>query len=227
MREPADGFVLEAGALRVALPPGGDEVLRGASLALRAGEVVDLAGPSGSGKTTLLRALARLLPGTRGELALDGVPAAETPPEAWRARVALVPQLPAVWPGTVEENLTMPWRLKIRAASPRPDRDALRRALAEVGLADVEPERDAARLSVGQKARVTLLRAALTSPRVLLLDEPDANLDDDAADAVAAFVARFAARGGAVLRVRHLRRGAPPHRRLRLRDGQVREVRGA
>ncbi|TLM69148.1 MAG: ATP-binding cassette domain-containing protein, partial [Actinobacteria bacterium] len=78
--------LLEARSLTAALPceDGPRVVLDGVSLHAEAGEVVDVAGPSGAGKTTLLRALARLLPGASGDLALDGRAAAEVPPAEWR-----------------------------------------------------------------------------------------------------------------------------------------------
>ena len=218
--------VLEARGLAVTLPShtGQMAVLGGVDLQVSAGEIVEIVGPSGAGKTTLLRALARLLPEMSGQLFVDGESAEETSPELWRSRVALVPQIPKMWPGTVGENLTLPWRLKVRAGALPPSDAAMRAGLAEVGLADVELARDSSRLSVGQQARVSLLRTALASPRVLLLDEPDANLDDAAAEAVSAYVSRFAMGGGCVVRVRHLPRGDEPDRRLRLQAGSLTEV---
>lgn len=217
--------VLSARGVTASVPAEGGEarVLLGVDLDLRAGEVTDLAGPSGSGKTMLLRALARLLPSARGDLMLEGAPASAIAAERWRADVAMVPQLPITWPGTVAENLRAPWGLKVRSGATPPGDDALREALEAVGLADIERGRDASRLSVGQRARISLLRVTLTSPRVLLLDEPDANLDDAAAEAVTAYVARLAGRGAAVLRVRHLPRGERPDRRMRLADGRLTE----
>jgi putative ABC transport system ATP-binding protein len=178
-------------------------ILDGVSLSLAAGEIVDVTGPSGSGKTTLLRALARLLPGATGELTLDSVSAEAIPAQRWRSLVALLPQKPAIVDGDVRANLLLPWTLKIRHGEPRPDETALIAALDRVGLSDVALNREAARLSVGQSARVALIRVLLTSPRVLLLDEPDAALDDDSAAAVGRYAAEHAAAGGAVLRVRH------------------------
>lgn len=199
-------------------------VLDGVDLSLGTGELVDVVGPSGSGKSTLLLALARLLPGVRGDLALDGRPAAEWSPEAWRTRVTLLPQKPALVPGTVADNLLLPWRLKVRAAETPPTQSALAEALASVGLADVAPERDAARLSVGQQARVALLRVLLAHPEALLLDEPDAALDDESAAQVTAAIVRFVAEGGAAVRVRHLRSDAHATRRYRMAVGRLAEA---
>lgn len=198
-------------------------VLDGASLSVRRGEVVDISGPSGVGKTTLLRALALMQPGASGELVLGGQSADDIGPREWRTRVALVPQRPAIFPGNVRQNLLMPWTLKVRADAKRPGEDELRAALDGVGLADVALDREASKLSVGQAARIALLRAVLTVPDVLLLDEPDAALDADSAAQVAALIARCA-KNGAVVRVRHQRPDAVRARRLRLSAGCLRGV---
>jgi hypothetical protein len=121
-------------------------------------------GPSGAGKTTLLRALARLLPDVTGALTLAGRPATDYEPAEWRSRVTLLPQTAAMRPGTVRDNLLMPWRLKVRSADLPPPDGVLEQALHDVGLAEIALGRDASRLSVGQAARVALLRAVLTGP---------------------------------------------------------------
>jgi len=79
------------------------------------------------------------------------------------------------------------------------------------------------RLSVGQAARVALLRVMLTAPDVLLLDEPDASLDADSAAQVAMLTAQFASSGG-VVRVRHQMPDEVRSRRLRLSAGHLRGV---
>ncbi|NTW28172.1 MAG: ATP-binding cassette domain-containing protein [Coriobacteriia bacterium] len=193
-------------------------VLDAAQLELSAGEIVDVTGPSGAGKSMLLRALARLLPGATAALVLDSVPAEKIAPQAWREQVALVPQKPAIVDGSVRDNLLLPWTLKARHGHRAPTDSMLAEAIERVGL-DVALDRDAARLSVGQQARVALLRVLLTAPRVLLLDEPDAALDDASADAVSAMTREFADAGGAVVRVRHHRADGLAARRLLLQGG--------
>lgn len=196
-------------------------VLDGVDLDLAVGDIAELRGPSGAGKTTLLLAIARLLPGAGGSLSLDGEPATATDPAVWRTKVALLPQRTALFPGTVEANLLLPFELKARGGATPPATEALRTALDDVGLADVALDRDTSRLSVGQAARVALLRVLLTAPRILLLDEPDASLDDASAAAVAAMTTRFAEAGGAVLRVSHLRADAAANVRLHLEHGAL------
>lgn len=198
-------------------------VLDGVDLSVEAGTLTDVVGPSGAGKSTLLLALARLLPDVRGELLLKGEAAAGIDPRAWRVRVAYLPQRSALLPGTVGHNLALPWRLKVRAEVPRPDDAALRAALDRVHLADVALDRDTARLSEGQAARVALLRTVLTRPAVLLLDEPDASLDEESAEQVGLLTREFVDAGGAVVRVRHLRSDGHADRRLRLFAGALTE----
>jgi len=198
-------------------------VLDAVDLAVEAGTLTDVVGPSGAGKTTLLLALARLLPGVAGEVLLAGEPSSAVDPRAWRVRVAYLPQRSALVPGTVGHNLTLPWRLKVREGGERPDEKALRAALDRVHLTDVALDREVSRLSEGQAARVALLRTVLTRPAVLLLDEPDASLDEESADQVGLLTREFVDAGGAVVRVRHLRSDGHADRRLRLISGSLTE----
>ena len=195
-------------------------VLDAISFSVAAGEIVDVVGPSGAGKTTFLRALARLLPGATGGLFLDGAPAETIAPSAWRAAVALLPQKPSIVDGSIADNLLLPWTLKVRAGRARPSDAVLGAVLTRVRL-DVALDRDASRLSEGQRARVALLRVVLTAPRVLLLDEPDAALDDVSSDAVTQVTREFAGAGGAVVRVRHHRSDGLASRRLHLESGRI------
>lgn len=207
-----------------AVRPGDDgpvAVLDGVDITLTAGTLAEIAGPSGAGKTTLLLALARLLPGVTGELVLDGAPSSGIDPGRWRTLVALLPQRPALVPGSVADNLRLPWTLKVRHGDRPPADDALAEALASVGLEGVAHDRDVSRLSVGQIARIALLRVMLARPRVLLLDEPDASLDDASAGEVARLTAAFVADGGAVVRVSHVRADAAATVRYRLEGGHL------
>jgi putative ABC transport system ATP-binding protein len=218
--------LLEARDLRAVRPgdSGPVAVLDGVSLSLEPGTLAEVTGPSGAGKTTLLLALARLLPDATGELRFDDAPAVAIPPQVWRTQVALLPQRAALAPGTVAENLRLPWRLHVRAHETPPTDDALRTALDGVGLTDIALDRDVTRLSVGQAARVALLRTTLTRPRVLLLDEPDASLDDASAAEVACVTAAFVAEGGAVVRVSHVRADAAATVRYRLEGGRLTDL---
>ena len=200
------------------------QVLDRVDLELAGGTLTDIVGPSGSGKTMLLRALARLLPAATGTLSLDGKSAADYSPQEWRTEVALLPQTASMRPGTVRENLLLPWTLKVRHEVKPPDDAGLLGALAGVGIEDISLDRDAARLSVGQAARISLLRVLMTRPRVLLLDEPDAALDEASSEQVAHAMLEFVESGGAAARVRHRSSDGLASRRLRLHGGHIEEV---
>jgi len=161
---------------------------RDVDLDLDRGEMAVLRGPSGSGKTLLLRALADLDPVDAGKVTLDGRARAATPPATWRRDVRYAHQGAPLLPGTVEENVAAVAALLDVAPTPVPALD---------------PRADADRLSGGEAQRIALHRALLGSPRVLLLDEVTAALDEDAAGDAEARVRAFAREGGAVLWVSH------------------------
>lgn len=198
-------------------------VLDGVSFQVAPGDALDVVGPSGSGKTTLLRAVALLLPGATGELSLGNASSSSVDPRVWRSRVALLPQKPAIIPGTVRDNLLVPWRLKVREGTALPSESHLAERLEAVGI-DAELDRDAARLSVGQHARLAFLRVLLTEPDVVLLDEADAALDDASVALVGEATRRFLAGGGAAVRVRHRADDGVANRRMHLEHGRLTEV---
>ncbi len=157
-----------------------------------AGERVVLGGPSGSGKSTLIALCAGLLSPQSGELrvaGLDLVRATASERDAWRgARLGVVPQrLHLSASLTVAENLVLPF-VSVGAPVDRPRLRMLLDALDIGSLADRRPHE----LSVGQAQRVALARALVRRPDLLLVDEPTANLDDDAVFAVLALIERCA-----------------------------------
>jgi len=202
----ADGTLLEAEDLTLARR--GEPVVRGASLRLEAGERRELTAPSGGGKTTLLLGLARRLPSGGGQLRLEGRLDQHWPGESWRGRVIHCPQLPVALPGSVADNLTAAYQLRLRQGMEAPAEPEMRREMEALGLGALSPEAPAAELSGGQLARLALLRALLARPRVLLLDEPDAMLDANAAARLDARLDEFLAAGGAVICASHRPRQA-------------------
>ncbi len=162
----------------VHLDRAGKRVLNGVSARLPDGATC-LVGPSGSGKSTILRLLNRLADPDRGVVLYRGRDVRELEPRALRREVALVPQLPALLPGTVADNVAY-------AAGQAGHEPEVERMLTLSGLGPGYAERDAERLSVGERQRVMLARALALRPRVLLLDEPTSALDPDARAAVEA-----------------------------------------
>jgi putative ABC transport system ATP-binding protein len=138
-----------------------------------------VAGPSGSGKSTLLRLLNRLADPAGGVVRYEGEDVRERDPLKLRRQVCLVPQLPALLEGTVEDNI----RFAADLAGLDPD---VARVLDLAGLDASFAPRDADRLSVGEQQRAMLARALAVEPRVLLLDEPTSALDETARGAVEA-----------------------------------------
>ncbi len=185
----------------LAVSAGGVPLLAGVGLALEPGEAVGVVGPSGSGKTTLLRALALLSDPVRGEVTLRGRGPADWGYPEWRRRVSLVAQRPELLDDTVRQNLARPFGYRTSLGAFPEER--AKRALAELGLDD-RLDQAAPTLSEGQQQRVSLVRALLVEPDVLLLDEPTSALDARAVRAVEALVTRdVSERGAAALVVTH------------------------
>ena len=171
--------LLEAIDLRVPPPPGAARApLAGPiSLSLAPGQALAVRGPSGSGKTTLLRSLALLEPRAEGEVRLEGRRPRRAEVPAFRQRVAYLPQTPPRWEGAVEESLRLPFQFQSQAHGAFEAARALG-LLEALGLdAPDLLERPLGNLSQGEAQRVALVRALITSPQILLLDEPTAALD--------------------------------------------------
>lgn len=189
------------------------------SLSAEPTEIIDIVGPSGAGKSTLLHALALLIPRSTGSLMLNGVDAEDLSPQEWRSQVALVQQKPSLLEGTIKENLTLPWKLKIRKASMPPAEARLQELMQRAGLEEIALTREVSQLSVGQQARVAFMRTLLTNPSVMLLDEVDAALDAQSTIYIGALTSLFAKQGGMVIRVRHKIDDKRAHKRLSLDHG--------
>jgi NitT/TauT family transport system ATP-binding protein len=149
--------------------PGGIEALRDASLHLSEADFVALLGPSGCGKSTLLRLIAGLDQPDSGRLAWDGGPPAPGDIGYVFQDATLLP-----W-ATAEDNVFLP--LRLRGMARNDAMPAVHAMLHRVGLAGFEKARPR-ELSGGMRMRVSIARALVTKPRLLLMDEPFAALDE-------------------------------------------------
>ena len=155
------------------------EVLRGVSLTIAEGEVVAIVGPSGAGKTTLLHAMGALSEFDGGKVVVDGVDVGTLGSDAaadFRGnRIGLVFQFHYLLPEfTALENICIPGYI---AGREREEVEARARELLRiVGLEEMGSHKPA-ELSGGEQQRVSIARALINSPRILLADEPSGNLD--------------------------------------------------
>ncbi len=184
--------------------PDGRVALDGVSFAVQPGQRVALVGPSGAGKSTLAALLLRFMEPQAGRITVDGLPLAALDPDAWRARLAWVPQRPYLLNATVLENI----RLGRPQATPDEVAWAARQAHAHGfiaalpdGYGTVIGERGA-RLSGGQAQRIALARAFLRDAPLLLLDEATANLDSESEALVQAALEKLL-RGRTALIIAH------------------------
>jgi tungstate transport system ATP-binding protein len=167
----------------------GRPVLRVATLDVREGEILAIIGPNGAGKSTLLRLLNFLEPPDRGDIRYFGRRIEYPPSLELRRQVTMVFQRPILISGSVRQNLAYP--LRIRGENSRDLIDDLLERFNLRGMAGDSSQK----LSGGEYQRVALARALAASPRVLLLDEPTANLDPHNVGMIEAIVQSVRASG--------------------------------
>ena len=189
----------------VAMAPGREEpILKGLSAEIEPGEIIAIIGPSGSGKTTLARSLLGIWPYRQGKVLLDGVSI-----DAWDRtqlgpHLGYLPQDIELFDGTIAENIgrlgKVDSELVIAAARAAGVHEMILRFPAgydtPMGVAGNL-------LSAGQRQRIALARALYGEPSLLVLDEPNANLDDAGEAALLQAIQRFKAMGKTIIAVSH------------------------
>lgn len=202
---PRPRALIEARQLSV-IPPGESRAtLRGVTFRLEPGQAMGVIGPSGAGKTTLARALIGAWPPAAGQLRLDGAALDQYDPDMLAGHLGYLPQKVTLFDATIAEN--------IARLSPAPDarrivEAARRAAVHEMILAmpqgyDTPLSTAGNRLSGGQVQRIGLARALYGDPVVLVLDEPNANLDNEGTLALNAVIGRMKAEGKGVIIMAH------------------------
>lgn len=190
----------------VVRPPGAEmPVLRGVSMKLEAGHALAIVGRSGAGKSTLVRALAGIATPTSGEIRLDGASLDQWDRARLGSHVGYLPQSVQILAGTVAENIS-------RFATD-PSSEAIVAAAMQAGVHelilhlpkgyDTPIGAGGHRLSGGQEQRIGLARALYGDPRVVILDEPNSNLDPEGEAALVEVLGGCRAAGRTVIVVSH------------------------
>ncbi|MDH0864544.1 ABC transporter ATP-binding protein [Mitsuaria sp. GD03876] len=171
------------------------------SLSVAAGEIHAVLGENGAGKSTLMKIIAGAVAADAGELLWDGQPRAiRSPSQARALGISMVYQHFSLFDAlTAAQNI---WLGLDKALSLDEVRERVARLSAEYGL-PLDPERPVHALSVGERQRVEILRALMTAPRLLILDEPTSVLTPQAVEALFGTLRQLAAQGCAILYISH------------------------
>ncbi|KQY26651.1 type I secretion system permease/ATPase [Rhizobium sp. Root482] len=205
MELPAPRSSLKIENITVAAPGSGRVLLSDVSFELKAGQALGIIGPSGGGKTTLVRALTGIWPVLRGSVRLDDAELTQWDDEALGQFVGYLPQEVALLDATIEENIS---RLQEES-----DPHAIVEATRAAGIHEMIVRMpDGYRtqlgplgvsLSGGQRQRIGLSRAVYGSPFIVVLDEPNSNLDGEGEAALTAAIEGVKSRGGIVVVIAH------------------------
>lgn len=186
-------------------PLSGTVLLSDISLTLKAGQALALIGPSGGGKTTLVRSILGIWPVLRGAVRIDGADLKQWPTEFFAANVGYLPQEVSLMDGSIAENISR--------FNPESDARKIFHAARAAGVHDmivrmpsgyqtqIGPSGQA--LSAGQRQRIALARALYGDPFIVVLDEPNSNLDAEGEEALARAIVKVRERKGIVIMVAH------------------------
>lgn len=195
---------LSVEGLTIRAPEGQQLILRNVTFALSAGDVLAIVGPSAAGKSTLCRAICGVIPPTAGHIRLDGAEISQYPREQFGRALGYLPQTVELFAGTVRENIA-------RMGDGDPEAVVRAAQLANVHdmvlqLPDGYETRIGAggvNLSGGQRQRLGLARALFGNPKLVVLDEPNSNLDQAGENALATAIRQLKLMGTTVILVAH------------------------
>jgi ATP-binding cassette, subfamily B, bacterial len=204
----------------------GPLVLRHVSVSVGAGERLALVGPTGAGKSTLAKLMSRFYDPAEGSVCFGGVPLTDVTLASLRERIIVVPQEGFLFAGTILDN--------VRVGSPRATDDDVEAALGALGILDrfralpagldTEVRERGSRLSAGERQLVSLARAALADPALLILDEATSNLDPGTEHAVEAALEVLTDRRSVVVVAHRLSTASRADRIAVVDHGQLQEI---
>ena len=191
----------------VALAPGSDtQILKGLNLEFRPGEVVGIVGPSGAGKSTLARCLIGVWPSTRGQMLLDGVDISKWDRDRLGPHIGYLPQDIELLEGTVAENICRFGEIDSDTVIEAAKRAGIHEMVQHLPQGyDTSLGQAGGLLSGGQRQRLALARALYGMPDLVVLDEPNANLDDVGEVALMKAIVELKQAGKTVFMVLHQR----------------------
>ncbi|ALM52971.1 type I secretion system permease/ATPase [Halomonas huangheensis] len=205
MELPTPSSSLKVENITVAAPDSGQVLLSEVSFELKAGQAVGIIGPSGGGKTTLLRALTGIWPVLRGSVRLDDAELSQWHDEALGQLIGYLPQEVALLNGTIEENISR--------FQETPDPQAIVAAAMAASVHEMIVRLPngyhtqlgslGASLSGGQRQRIGLARALFGNPFIVVLDEPNSNLDAEGEAALTVAIEGVRQRGGIAVVAAH------------------------
>ena len=203
MSKPTAGFAVEG--ISVVPPSDKRVVVQEVAFRLEKGNALGIIGPSASGKSCLARALVGVWPAARGTIRLDGAALEQWPAEALGRHIGYLPQDVELFAGTVAHN--------IARFEPEPDPDGVIAAAKAAGVHEMilrlpdgyetEIGEGGVALSAGQRQRIALARALYQDPFLVVLDEPNSNLDAEGEEALTQAILGVRARGGIAIVIAH------------------------
>ncbi|MDB5679028.1 type I secretion system permease/ATPase [Sphingomonas bacterium] len=204
---PAPEHLLSVEQLSLAPPGSQRTTVAGVGFQVKAGQVLGIIGASASGKSSLVRGVVGVWRPTAGAVRLDGAAIQQWDPETLGRHLGYLPQSVELFAGTIAENIA---RFEVGATS-----EAVIAAAKAAGAHDIIVQlpggydyavgEDGSTLSAGQRQRIALARALYRDPFLVVLDEPNSNLDPEGENALARAVMGVKQRGGIVLLVAHRR----------------------
>jgi PrtD family type I secretion system ABC transporter len=205
MKLPVPSKRLSVEKATIAVPGSGQVVLSDISFELDAGQALGIIGPSAGGKTSMVRALTGIWPVLRGNVRLDGADLSQWREDEIGQHIGYLPQDVSLMDATIEQNIC---RLE-----PEPDSRKVVEAAQAAGVHDMilrMPEGyrtqlgpQGAALSAGQRQRVALARALYGNPFVVIMDEPNSNLDGEGEAALTQAIESIRMRGGIAIVIAH------------------------